>query len=231
MNERGYRGRAFHRVRQPGVQQELRRLAHRAHEQQQADQGQRIDVEVQIVEAFADEVRCLGENRVEIDRAGEQEHREDAERKTEVADPVDDECLHRSRICLRLVEPEANQQVAREPHPLPAEKQLGEIIRCHQHQHREGEERQVGEEPRPVRIVGHVADRIEVDETRHRGHHHQHDGGERVDMERPVDPEIARRDEVENGHPGIVTVQSHIDERDTGKHPGDREQRRGNQLR
>jgi hypothetical protein len=36
------RCRAFHGVRQPGVQQELRRLAHRAHEQQQADTGQRV---------------------------------------------------------------------------------------------------------------------------------------------------------------------------------------------
>ena len=33
----------FHRVGQPGVQQELRRLAHRAHEQQQADDGQRVE--------------------------------------------------------------------------------------------------------------------------------------------------------------------------------------------
>ena len=39
VDERRDRGRAFHGVRQPGVQQELRRLAHRAHEQQQADHG------------------------------------------------------------------------------------------------------------------------------------------------------------------------------------------------
>ena len=32
------RGRALHRIRQPGVQAELRRLAHRADEQQHADQ-------------------------------------------------------------------------------------------------------------------------------------------------------------------------------------------------
>jgi hypothetical protein len=40
MDERRHRCRAFHGVRQPGVQQELRRLAHRAHEQKQADSGQ-----------------------------------------------------------------------------------------------------------------------------------------------------------------------------------------------
>src|SRR2546427_8379552 len=37
------RRRALHRVREPGVEQELRRLAHGAHEQQQADQRQRVD--------------------------------------------------------------------------------------------------------------------------------------------------------------------------------------------
>ena len=35
-----HRRRAFHRVRQPGVQEELRRLAHRADEEQQADARQ-----------------------------------------------------------------------------------------------------------------------------------------------------------------------------------------------
>ncbi len=34
--------RAFHGIREPGVQQELRRLAHCAHEQQQTDDGQRM---------------------------------------------------------------------------------------------------------------------------------------------------------------------------------------------
>ena len=36
------RGRALHRVRQPGVERHLRRLAHGAHEQQQADHGHRV---------------------------------------------------------------------------------------------------------------------------------------------------------------------------------------------
>jgi len=38
------RRRAFHGIRQPGVQQELGRLGHRAHEQQQAGQRQRVDI-------------------------------------------------------------------------------------------------------------------------------------------------------------------------------------------
>src|SRR5580698_11398401 len=102
------------------MQQELRRLAHRAHEQQQADDSQRIKVPAQEMKAFADKAWRLRKDRVEVDRAGEIEHRENAERKAKVADAVDEESLDRRGICLRLVKPEADQQVAREADTLPA---------------------------------------------------------------------------------------------------------------
>ncbi len=85
MDESRDRGRAFHGVRQPGVQQELRRLAHRAHEEQQADAGQRmrlVELHAEEIEehlarfaaAFMrSEVRGIGEDRVEIDRAEQHE--------------------------------------------------------------------------------------------------------------------------------------------------------------
>ena len=79
--------------------------------------------------------------------------REDAEREAEVADPVDDEGLDRGGVGLRLLVPEADQQIAREADALPAEEQLHQIVGRHQHQHGEGEQRQIGEEARPVRIV------------------------------------------------------------------------------
>ena len=104
VDERGDRRRALHGVGQPGVQQELRRLAHRAHEQQQTDDRQRVDVQAQEVKGLADEARRLREDGVEIDRAGEREDRENAERKAEIADAVDDEGLDRGRIGFRLVD-------------------------------------------------------------------------------------------------------------------------------
>jgi beta-phosphoglucomutase-like phosphatase (HAD superfamily) len=52
MDQRRHRCRAFHGVRQPGVQQELRRLAHRAHEQKQADTGQGMG----LVEMHAEQI-------------------------------------------------------------------------------------------------------------------------------------------------------------------------------
>ena len=91
--------------------------------------------------------------------------REDAEREAEIADAVDDEGLDRGRVGLRLVVPEADQQIAHQPDALPAEEQLHEVVGRHQHQHGEGEQREIGEEARPVRILLHVADRIEVDEA------------------------------------------------------------------
>jgi uroporphyrinogen-III synthase len=75
------------------VQQELRRLAHRPHEQEQTDQRERVHVPGQEVNGLAGERGRLRENGVEVDRAGHQEHCENAERKAEIADAIDDEGL------------------------------------------------------------------------------------------------------------------------------------------
>ena len=107
--------------------------------------------------------------------------------KAEIADPVDDEGLDGRGVGRRLLVPEADQQVGRKADAFPAEEHLHQVVGRHQHQHGEGEQRQIGEEARPVRIVVHVADRIDVDQARHRVDDHQHHRGQRVDAERPVD--------------------------------------------
>ena len=56
--------------------------------------------------------------------AGHHEDGEDAEREAEIADAVDDEGLDRGGVGLRLLVPEADQQVAREADAFPAEEQL-----------------------------------------------------------------------------------------------------------
>jgi hypothetical protein len=173
----------------------------------------------------------LGEDRVERDRAGQQENGENAEREAEIADAVDEEGLDRRRVGFRFVEPEADEQVARETHALPAEEQLRQIIGGHQHQHGEGEERQIREESRLVRIVRHVADRIEMDEAGNGRHHDQHHHGERIDAQRPIDLEIARGDEIEDGDVGVMPGKADIVECVAGQHPRDGKQRRGDQLR
>src|SRR3546814_4986036 len=77
--------------------------------------------------------------------AEHQEGAEDAQRKAEIAHAVDDERLDRRRIGAGLVIPEADQQIGGEPHAFPAEEHLDEIVRRHQHQHLEGEQREIGE--------------------------------------------------------------------------------------
>jgi hypothetical protein len=140
VNQRRDRRRPFHGIGKPGVQQELRRFSHRPHEQKETDQRERIHVPGQEVNGLAGERWRLRENGVEVDRAGHQEHREDAERKAEIADAIDDEGLDGGGVRLRLLVPETDEQIAHQPDALPAEKQLHEIVRRHQHQHGEGEQ-------------------------------------------------------------------------------------------
>ena len=170
------------------------------------------------------------EHVVEIDRAGHHEYREDAEREAEIADAVDHEGLDGGRVRLRLVVPEADQQIAREPDALPAEEQLHQIVRRHQHQHREGEQRQVGEEARPVRILLHVADRIEVHEGRHGVDHHQHHGGQRVDADGPVDLQVARIDPGEQHLARVLVLEADAPQRHPGQHHRDEQEQRGDEL-
>ncbi len=99
----------------------------------------------------------LRKYRLVINRASHQEHGENAEREAEIAHAVDDERLDRGGVRLRFVVPEADQQITRKPHPFPAEEQLYQVVRGHQRQHGKGEQREVGEEPRPPRILAHVA--------------------------------------------------------------------------
>ena len=89
-----------------------------------------------------------GEHRVVLDRVEQREHGEDAEREAEIADAVDDEGLDGGRVRRRLVIPEADQEIGGEPHALPAEEELDEIVGRDQREHGEGEEREIGEEAR-----------------------------------------------------------------------------------
>ena len=133
-------------------------------------------------------------------------------------------------LAVGLVVPEADQQIAREADALPAEEQLHEVVGRHQHQHGEGEQRQVGEEARPVRILGHVADRVEVHERRDGRDHHQHHRGQRVDAQRPVDLEIARDDPGEQPDARVLMAEADVDEGDPGQHHGDEQERGGDEL-
>ena len=88
----------------------------------------------------------LGEGLGVVQRAGIGDDQADAEDEAEVADAVDQEGLQVGEDRRRPLVPEADQQVGHQAHRLPAEEQLQEVVAHHEHQHREGEQRDVGEE-------------------------------------------------------------------------------------
>ena len=183
------------------MKQELGGFAHRPHEEQQTGDGQGIHLPGEEVDRCPLDRRRVREDRLVLDRVEQNEHGEDAQREAEIADPVDDKRLDRRGIGSRPLIPEPDQQVGGEPHALPAEEQLNQVVGRHQGQHGEREQREIGEEPRPVWVMAHVADRVEMDERRDRGDHDQHDHGERIDPKCPVDRHGARRKPVEHLNP------------------------------
>jgi hypothetical protein len=174
VDQRGDRRRAFHRVGQPDVERELRALAHRADEEADADDGDEAPVARR--ERELRQVAALGEGLAVVERAGERDDQADAEDEAEVADPVDDERLHVGEDRRRPREPEADQQVRDQADRLPAEEELQEVVAHDEHEHREREQRDVAEEALVARVVGHVADRVDVHHQRDEGddgHHHR----------------------------------------------------------
>ena len=228
-----HRRRPLHRVGQPGVKPKLRRLAHRADEQQHRRHLGRVPVAPEEVQLRLRDLRHLREDLVELDRAGQPVKREDAEQKAEIADAVHDERLHRGGVGAGFLVVEADQQVGGEAHPFPAEEHLQKVVGRHQHQHREGEERQIGEEPGavgfvlgPVVVMGHVAQRIQVDERGHGRHHDQHDRGQPVDADAPRAVEALGYDPVHDVDvaDGAVKAQEHRPRHGAGRKQHDRGQ-------
>ena len=182
---------------------------------------QRVPVDAPQMDGLARHARRGGEDLLEADRAGQREQQEDAEREAEVADPVDDEGLDRRGVGRRPLVPEADQQIGGEADAFPAEEHLHQIVGRHQHQHGEGEQRQKGEEARPARVLGHVADRIEVDDERDGADHHQHHRGQHVDAQRPGDDELAGGQPVgdRDDQRLLVVAERDREERDPGEQP------------
>jgi hypothetical protein len=68
----------------------------------------------------------------------------------------------------------------------PTRPQPASRMTKHEHQHREHEQVQVGEEAPFLAVAVHVPDRVGVDQEPDAGDDEQHDHGERVDEDRHV---------------------------------------------
>ena len=149
MDQRGDRRRTFHRVRQPDVQGHLRRLTHRTDEQADADATviacQSVPGMISIV-LRRDGIRA--HRTPSRSRASPCSRRSPAMPSTKPKSPtrLTRKALRFAKIADRPRVPETDQQVRDDTHRLPAEEQLQEVVRHHEHQHRERKQRDVREE-------------------------------------------------------------------------------------
>ena len=225
VDQRRHRGRPLHRIGQPGVQAKLCRLAHRADEQQKAQHRHRVEAVPQEPDRAPRHLRCRGKDFGNRNRVEHQIGAENPEHEAQIADAVDDEGLDRRGIGRWLAEPEPDQQIAGEAHALPAKEHLDEVVRGDEHQHREGEQRQIREEPRLIRVLVHIAPAIEVDERRDAGDHHQHHRGQRIDAQCPGNIHRPRLNEVQHRHDGRRGTTHQIADEDRPRQRATDEQR------
>ena len=141
------------------MQRNLRGLAHRADEQADADRGDEGPPGHRHL--LRGELTGLGKDFGVIQRTRIRSNKADTEQEPKVAHTIDQERLEvRVNRCRPLV-PEADQQVGHQAHRFPAEEQLQEVVRHHQHQHREGEQRDVAEEALIAWIFRHITNRVD----------------------------------------------------------------------
>ncbi len=230
MNQCRDRGRAFHRVGQPSVQAELGRLAHGADEQQQTADGDRIPIAAEQVQHTMSFGCGAGEDRIELHGTEQHEDAEDAEREAEIAHAIDDEGLDGGGRGRGLLVPEADQQIGSHADAFPAEEHLDQVVRGHQHQHGEGEQRQVGMEARHRRVVMHVPDRVDMHHEGDPVDHDQHDRGQGVEFQAPGNVEVARDDPAQHRNSDRVAGLDHVDEDENRQQGREAEQDGRNQL-
>src|SRR5246127_4129947 len=108
--------------------------------------------------------------------------KENSQRKTKVADAVDDERFVSGNNVERLFIPKAYEQIRTQPHALPTDKERQQVVRHHQDQHEENKQIEVDEKARHPLIVGHIAEGIDVDEKADAGDDQQHHRAEVVDL-------------------------------------------------
>ena len=209
VDERADRGRALHRVGEPGLERELRRLRDGAAEEPERDEVDRPGAGLT--------ARPL-EGRVERQRAGALDEQEEGERHRRVAERVHDERLLGGGDRARPLVVEADQQVGAEPDEAPADEQQQQVAALDEQEHREDEQRHVREVAALLVLAVHVADRVADDQRADTGDDEHHEDRERVDEQGQADLEVAGREP----RPGRGQVRALL-----GRVAEDREERKG----
>ena len=182
------RRRASHSVRQPHKEGELRRLAARAHKEQQRDHrrikrlARKELPDLREQDVVAQPAAIDNAKRILVLR-GQHDQPEHPERETDVTNAVNDERLVGGRRVLEVLVPKADEQIGAQTNPFPADEQHGEVVAQHQHQHQRDKQVEVGEEPGEIGLLRHVADGVEVDERTNASDDQHHRHRERVHPE------------------------------------------------
>ena len=175
------RRRAFHGIRKPDMEAELRALANRTEEEAESRGGE--------PGAGEGAVRDARKDRVEGERLDDAADDADGEQDAEVTDARGDEGLARRVGRVPLLAPEADQLVGAEADELPAHEEMQQVVREDEDQHRDAEHLQPREEEPVLRVALHVAHAEHVHEEGDEADHHEHDGRQAVhcDTHAPVD--------------------------------------------
>ena len=154
-------GRALHRVGEPGVERELRRLRERADQDQQADRDDR-----RTRSASKRLRRRLEDARGSRSVPSSRKMRNAASTRPTSPITLITNAFMPALVAVSAPVPEADQRVGGEADERPADDQQHEVAGQHQQQHREDEEVEVAEVARVAAVGGHVGDRVEVDQRR-----------------------------------------------------------------
>ncbi len=215
VDQRGDGGGARHRVGQPGVQRELRRLARHTREEQQRHQRR-------VVEATG---RDGAEDPGDPERAGVGGEREQADQKGDIAELGDQERLEGGGARLGRLPVVAHEEVRADAHDLPADQEHHQVAGVDDEQHRGGEE---GDESRVrgvARVVAQIARRVDLHTGRDEADEDGDQDREAVEVQREVDGDRTRGRELGRGVDRLAPALAH------GDHHGERESGQGGQDR
>ena len=176
------------------MQGELSRFAHGADEQTDAGHSQQRHRHARDqLNGLAGQTARLGKDIAVAKATGIGQQQTNAQNEAKVAHAVDQEGFEVGIDGGWLFKPEANEQVGDQAHRLPAKEELQKVVAHDQHEHAEGKERDVREEPGVAWVFFHVANGVDVDHQRDKGHHHHHGGRQAVDQKADFHADAADR--------------------------------------
>ena len=116
-----------------------------------------------------------------------------ADGEEDITHPGHDKGLEGRRAVVAILVVEADQQVAAQPHPFPAEVDKQQVIGQYQKQHAGDKEVGVGEEAGVTLFSAHIPGGKQVNEETDPGHHPQHGQRQAIQCQREAWGKVAHR--------------------------------------